>query len=97
MPRVNYYESAFNSQKEKRNIMAEMLKISKSGRIFSSTLSLQELLSELTMMIKLILLMMKMKMMMKKMTATVVPGDAMSECGRPSPCHRWCDVSRFDS
>ena len=31
MSRVNYYQSAFNSQKEKLNIMAEMLKISKSG------------------------------------------------------------------
>ena len=31
MPRVNYYQSAFNSQKEKLNILAEMLKISKSG------------------------------------------------------------------
>ena len=27
MPRVNYYQSAFNSQKEKLNILAEMLKI----------------------------------------------------------------------
>ena len=32
MARVNYYQSAFNSQKEKLNILAEMLKISKSGR-----------------------------------------------------------------
>ena len=31
-PRVNYYQSAFNSQKEKPNISAEMLKISKSLR-----------------------------------------------------------------
>ena len=31
MFRVNYYQSAFNSQKEKLNILAEMLKISKSG------------------------------------------------------------------
>ena len=31
MSRVNYYQSAFNSQKEKVNILAEMLKISKSG------------------------------------------------------------------
>ena len=31
MSRVNYYQSAFNSQKEKLNILAEMLKISKSG------------------------------------------------------------------
>ena len=30
--RVNYYQSAFNSQKEKLNILAEMLEISKSGR-----------------------------------------------------------------
>ena len=28
---VNYYQSAFNSQKEKRNIWAEMLEISKTG------------------------------------------------------------------
>ena len=28
--RVNYYQSAFNSQKEKLNILAEMLEISKS-------------------------------------------------------------------
>ena len=27
----NYYQSPFNSQKEKLNIMAEMLKISKNG------------------------------------------------------------------
>ena len=31
MSRVNYYQSAFNSQKEKLNILAEMLEISKSG------------------------------------------------------------------
>ena len=31
MSRVNYYQSAFNSQKDKLNILAEMLKISKSG------------------------------------------------------------------
>ena len=31
MFRVNFYQSAFNSQKEKLNILAEMLKISKSG------------------------------------------------------------------
>ena len=31
MSRVKYYQSAFNSQKEKLNILAEMLKISKSG------------------------------------------------------------------
>ena len=31
MSRVNYYQSSFNSQKEKLNILAEMLKISKSG------------------------------------------------------------------
>ena len=31
MSRVNYYQYAFNSQKEKLNILAEMLKISKSG------------------------------------------------------------------
>ena len=29
--RVNYYPSASNSQKEKLNILAEMLKISKTG------------------------------------------------------------------
>ena len=33
MSRVNYYQSAFNSQKEKLNIWAEMLKISKSGAV----------------------------------------------------------------
>ena len=32
---------------KKLNILAEMLEISKSGRIYSITLSLQELLSEL--------------------------------------------------
>ena len=32
MSRVNYYQPAFNSQKEKLNILAEMLEISKSGR-----------------------------------------------------------------
>ena len=31
MSRVNYYQSAFNSQKEKLNILAEMFEISKSG------------------------------------------------------------------
>ena len=31
MSRVNYYQFAFNSQKEKLNILAEMLEISKSG------------------------------------------------------------------
>ena len=31
MSRVNYYQSAFNSQKEKLNILAEILEISKSG------------------------------------------------------------------
>ena len=31
MPRVIYYQSAFNSQKEQLNILAEMLEISKSG------------------------------------------------------------------
>ena len=31
MFRVNDYQSAFNSQKEKLNILAEMLEISKSG------------------------------------------------------------------
>ena len=31
MSRVNYYQSALKSQKEKVNILAEMLKISKSG------------------------------------------------------------------
>ena len=43
MSRVNYYQSAFNSQKEKLNILAEMLKISKSGlalRIYNRPLSL---------------------------------------------------------
>ena len=30
MSRVNYYQSAFNSQKQKLNILAEMLKISKT-------------------------------------------------------------------
>ena len=30
MFRVNYYQSAFNSQKEKLNILAEMLEISKT-------------------------------------------------------------------
>ena len=30
--KVNYYQSAFNSQKEKLNILAEMLEISKNGR-----------------------------------------------------------------
>ena len=44
---VNYFQSAFNSQKN-LNILAEMLEISKSGWIYSSTLSLQKLLSELT-------------------------------------------------
>ena len=34
MSRVNYYKSVFNSQKEKLNIMAEMLKISKSYCIY---------------------------------------------------------------
>ena len=29
--KVNYYQSALNSQKEKLNILAGMLKISKSG------------------------------------------------------------------
>ena len=48
MSMVIYYQSAFNFQKEKLNILAEMLEISKTGRIFISTLSLQELLSELT-------------------------------------------------
>ena len=41
MSRVNYYQSAFNSQREKLNILTEMLKISKSGWWISSrTLSL---------------------------------------------------------
>ena len=43
MSRVNYYQSAFNSQKEKLNILAEMLEISKSGlalRIYNKPLSL---------------------------------------------------------
>ena len=31
MSRVNYYQSAFNSQRERLNILAEMLEISKSG------------------------------------------------------------------
>ena len=33
MSRVNYFQSAFNSQKEKLNILAEMLEISKSGLV----------------------------------------------------------------
>ena len=32
MSRVNYYQYIFNSQKEKLNILAKMIKISKSGR-----------------------------------------------------------------
>ena len=49
MSKVNHYKSTFNSQKEKLNLLAEMLEISKSllPRISPSTLSLQELLSEL--------------------------------------------------
>ena len=31
MSRVNFYQSALDSQKEKLNILAEMLEISKSG------------------------------------------------------------------
>ena len=31
MSRVNYYQYAFNSKKKKLNILAEILKISKSG------------------------------------------------------------------
>ena len=31
MSRVDYYQSAFDSQREKLNILEEMLKISKSG------------------------------------------------------------------
>ena len=30
MSKVNYYQSAFNSQKEKLNVLAEMLEISKT-------------------------------------------------------------------
>ena len=48
MPRVIYYQSAFNFQKEKLNILTEMLEISKTGWISRGELSLQELLSELT-------------------------------------------------
>ena len=33
MSRVKYYQSAFNSQKEKLNMLAEMLEISKNGRL----------------------------------------------------------------
>ena len=33
MSRVNYYQYVLISQKEKLNILAEMLKISKSGRL----------------------------------------------------------------
>ena len=40
MSRVNYHQSAFNSQKEKLCILAEMLEISKSCCISNSTLSL---------------------------------------------------------
>ena len=49
MARVIYYQSAFNSQKEKLNILAEVLKISKSGgpEMYNRPLSLYELLSEL--------------------------------------------------
>ena len=49
MSRVNYYQSAFNSQKEELNILAEMLEISKTGCgcIYNRPLSLKELLSEL--------------------------------------------------
>ena len=36
MSRVNYYQSAFNSQKEKLNILAEMLEISKSIHHFNT-------------------------------------------------------------
>ena len=45
--RVNHYQSAFNSQKEKLNVLAEMLEIPKSGLILYRPLTLQELLSEL--------------------------------------------------
>ena len=40
--KVNYYQSAFNSQKEKLKILAEMLEISKSGlpRTYNRPLSL---------------------------------------------------------
>ena len=34
MSRVTYYQSAFSLQKDKLNILAEMLKISKSGCIY---------------------------------------------------------------
>ena len=42
MSRVNNYQSAFNSQKEKLNILAEMLEISKVGaaRIYNRPPSL---------------------------------------------------------
>ena len=53
MSRVNYDQFAFNSQKEKLNILAEILEISKSGccrcgSIYNRPSSLQELLSEVT-------------------------------------------------
>ena len=54
MYRVNYYQSASNSQKDKLNILAEMLEISKSGLrtyvhiYYNRPLTLYELLSELT-------------------------------------------------
>ena len=38
MSRVIYYQYAFNSEKEKLNILAKMLEPSKTGRIYSSTL-----------------------------------------------------------
>ena len=49
MSRVNYYQSEFNSQKEKLNILAKMLEISKSGcgSMYNRPPSLKELLSEL--------------------------------------------------
>ena len=44
MSRVNYFQSAFKSQKEKLNILAEMLEISKGDRgrmyYYNSTLPL---------------------------------------------------------
>ena len=27
----------------------------------------------------------------------ILLGDAMSGCGLPSPCHRWCADAEFDS
>ena len=48
MSRVNYYQSAFNSQKRKTKFMVINVQNLKKWRwIYSSTLSLSELLSEL--------------------------------------------------